>query len=256
MSADPPQAADAPDAVMLNFLPEERRRLTQQGVELFALHYYAPWLGVLVPERDRLGSLEIRYDPRDISRIYVRDPSDGQFRVTKRRDGATTSLTLWEHRRARREKRATRARTAAEKIAISREIGAIVAAARAMKAQTPRSTKTEARDAVRATQAAEALKPYQTMEPSGAAPSLIRVAPAIAADRELVTLCPNISSSMCGPCSRRRWPSASPSSARHVGSARTRLSPRTGACRRCWSGRRCCAPKAFCSSAPTPTARR
>ncbi len=167
---DPPQAADAPDAVMLNFLPEERRRLTQQGVELFALHYYAPWLGVLVPERDRLGSLEIRYDPRDISRIYVRDPSDGQFRVAKRRDGATTSLTLWEHRRARREKRATRARTATEKIAISREIGAIVAAARAMKAQTPRSTKTEARDAVRAAQAAEASKPYQTMEPNGAPP--------------------------------------------------------------------------------------
>ena len=60
-----------------------------QGVELFALHYYAPWLGVLVPERDRLGRLEIRYDPRDISRVYVRDPSDGQFRVTPRRDGNT-----------------------------------------------------------------------------------------------------------------------------------------------------------------------
>ena len=67
---------DAPDAVLLNFLPGAQRRLTPQGVELFALHYYAPWLGVLVPERDRIDKLEIRYDPRDISRIYVRDPGD------------------------------------------------------------------------------------------------------------------------------------------------------------------------------------
>jgi putative transposase len=93
--ADPPQAADAADGVLLNFLPDERRRLTLQGVELFALHYYAPWLGVLVPERDRLGSLDVRYDPRDISRIYVRDPSDGQFRVgdaPRRRDGLADTM--------------------------------------------------------------------------------------------------------------------------------------------------------------------
>ena len=29
--------------------------------------YYAEWLGGLVPERDRIGKLEVRYDPRDIS---------------------------------------------------------------------------------------------------------------------------------------------------------------------------------------------
>ena len=43
--ADLPQTVDAPEAVLLNFLPEERRRLAPQGLELFALHYYAPWLG-------------------------------------------------------------------------------------------------------------------------------------------------------------------------------------------------------------------
>lgn len=168
---DLPEVADAPEAVLLIFLPEKRRRLTQQGLELFALHYYAPWLGVLVPERDRLEKLEVRYDPRDISRIYVRDPADDSFRVATRRDGVTASLTLWEHLRDRREKRAAQARTAAEKIAISREIGAIVTAARAAKTRTPRSSKTEFRDAVRAAQAAEAPKPYQTMEPTEAPPA-------------------------------------------------------------------------------------
>ena len=97
---------------------------------MFALHFYAPWLGVLVPERDRIGTLEIRYDPRDISRIYVRDPGDSAFRVATHRDGVTTPLTLWEHRRDRREQRAAASRTTSEKIAITREIAAIVTAAR------------------------------------------------------------------------------------------------------------------------------
>jgi putative transposase len=168
--ADLPEVADAPEAVLLNFLPGKERRLTQQGVELFALHYYASWLGVLVPERDRIGKLEIRYDPRDISRIYVRDPRDGAFRVATRRDGVTTPLTLWEHLRDRREQRAAQARTATKKIAISREIGEIVTAARTTKTRITCSSKAEFRDAVRAVQAAEAPKPYQAMKPADAPP--------------------------------------------------------------------------------------
>ncbi|WP_036255246.1 Mu transposase C-terminal domain-containing protein [Methylocapsa acidiphila] len=167
-AADLPGGADAPDAVLLNFLPGAQRRLTPQGVELFALHYYAPWLGVLVPERDRIDKLEIRYDPRDISRIYVRDPGDNTFRVAARRDGATTPLTLWEHLRDRREQRAAQARSATEKVAISREIGAIVTTARTTRTQAPRSSKGELRDAVRSAKAAEAAKPHQSLEPAGA----------------------------------------------------------------------------------------
>jgi putative transposase len=166
-----PEVADVPDAVLLNFLPGVRRRLTQQGVELLALHYYAPWLGVLVPERDRIGKVDIRYDPRDISRIYIWDPGDSVFRVATRRDGVTTSLTLWEHQRDRREQRATQVRTATEKIAITREIGAIVTAARTTKTRSARSSKTELRDAIRSVQAAEGPKPYQAMEPAKEPPA-------------------------------------------------------------------------------------
>ena len=167
-AADPSGVADAPDAVLLNFLPGAQRRLTPQGVQLFALNYYAPWLGVLVPERDRIDKLEIRYDPRDISRIYVRDPGDKTFRVAARRDGATTPLTLWEHLRDRRGRRAAQVRSATEKVAISREIGAIVTSARTTRTGAPRSSKGELRDAVRAAKAAEAVKPYQSLEPAGA----------------------------------------------------------------------------------------
>src|SRR5690606_20726618 len=93
-----PLSRDEPAQVLLTFLPGAERRLTQQGVSMFALDYYDHWLGPLISRRDRLPKLEVRYDPRDISHIYVRDPETLQFRPVKRRDGLKTSLTLWEHR--------------------------------------------------------------------------------------------------------------------------------------------------------------
>lgn len=90
-----PERPDDPDRVLLSFLPSATRLLSPQGLSMFALHYYAPWLGSLVPERDRLGKLEVRYDPRDISHIYVRDPETRSFRSIERRDGCLEPMTLW-----------------------------------------------------------------------------------------------------------------------------------------------------------------
>ena len=96
-SAALPRFQDDPPRVLLSFLPGAERQLSPQGVSMFAMHYYSPWLGILVPQRDRLGKLEVRYDPRDISHIYIRDPDTRQFRPVERRDGNLASLTLWEH---------------------------------------------------------------------------------------------------------------------------------------------------------------
>ena len=75
---------DDPDQVLIAFLPGEERTLTPQGLSMFALDYYDDWLGTLVPSRDRLGKLPVRYDPRDISHVYVRDPGSGAFRPVGR----------------------------------------------------------------------------------------------------------------------------------------------------------------------------
>ena len=56
-------------------------------------------------------------------------------------------------------------RTTSEKIAITREIAAIVTAARATKTRARRSSKAEVRDKVRSTKAADAPKPHQLMKP-------------------------------------------------------------------------------------------
>ena len=78
-----PRFNDDPHTVLLSFLPGTERRLSPQGISMFAVHYYASWLGGLIPQRDRLGKLEVRYDPRDISHIYVRDP-EGRHLPTRR----------------------------------------------------------------------------------------------------------------------------------------------------------------------------
>lgn len=154
---DLPRFEDDPQHVLLSFLPGTERQLSPQGISMFALHYFAPWLGVLVPQRDRLGKLEIRYDPRDISHVYVRDPETRQYRPVERRDGRLKSLTLWEFEAERARRRTTNQRSSVEQVAFRREIASIASAAKPSKSQL--------RDAVRGAHAAAAVKPYSAIRP-------------------------------------------------------------------------------------------
>ena len=161
-SRDLPRFEDDPARVVLAFLPGAERRLSPQGVSMFALDYYSPWLGGLVPRRDRLGRLEVRYDPRDISHIYIRDPETREFQSVGRRDGWLVPMTLWEHEGDRGRRRAANARSDAEKVTLQRRIAEIVGESK--------PSKVDLRDAVRRTHAAEASKPYEAMRPSAPAP--------------------------------------------------------------------------------------
>ena len=156
-SGDLPRFEDDAVRVVLAFLPGAERRLSPQGVSLFALDYYSPWLGSLVPLRDRLGRLEVRYDPRDISHIYVRDPETREFRSVGRRDGRLDPITLWEHEGDRARRRAVNARSDTEKVKFQRRIAEIVGGSKPSKAKL--------RDAVRRIHSAEAGKPYEAMRP-------------------------------------------------------------------------------------------
>ncbi|MFX7938315.1 Mu transposase C-terminal domain-containing protein, partial [Acinetobacter baumannii] len=83
----------------------ERRALTPQGVSINAIDYYGDVLGPLVPDRDRLGKLDFRYDPRDVSRVYLHHPQTKEFVPVGRRDGSVEKITLWEHALGRRDRR-------------------------------------------------------------------------------------------------------------------------------------------------------
>jgi putative transposase len=152
-----PRFDDDPQRVLLSFLPGTERQLSPQGISMFAMHYYSPWLSAVVPERDRLGRLEVRYDPRDISRVYVRDPETRLFRPVERRDGQLTSVTLWEHAAERSRRRAANHRSSTEKVALRREIAAIV--------QSAKPSRRQLRNAARNVHAAAAEKPYAVMQP-------------------------------------------------------------------------------------------
>ena len=146
---------DDPAQVLLNFLPRSNRRLTQQGISMFALDYYSTWLGRIIAQRDRLSKLEVRYDPRDISHIYVHDPETSEFRPVERRDGCLTPVTLWEHRGERDRRRSLDTRSEAEKVALRREITAVV--------EHSKRRNSELRDSVRGAHAAEAPKIYDSV---------------------------------------------------------------------------------------------
>jgi putative transposase len=146
--------------VLLTFLPgpREGRALTPQGISLFALDYYSPWLGPWVPQRDRIGKLDVRYDPRDISRIYVREPGTQTFRSVQRRDGVVSPTTKWEHEAHRGAQRTRNHRSHVQKVGALRQMDAI-----ADNAQQRR--KSDLRQAVRKRHAAAASKPFDGMEP-------------------------------------------------------------------------------------------
>jgi putative transposase len=91
---DPVTVAD-PHRLLIDFLPIERRLIRRDGVSLHCIHYWSDVLRTWIGESQRMI---IRYDPRDLSRIYLLAP-DGQYYDLSYRDLRRPSLTLWEHRR-------------------------------------------------------------------------------------------------------------------------------------------------------------
>jgi putative transposase len=170
-AAELPRRGDNVLQVLIAFLPGGERRLTPQGVSFEALDYYAPWLGELVPERDRLGMLEVRADPRDLSHIYVRHPHTGLFQPAPRRDGRMEPITLWEHKRNRAARRASAGRPPEMKVALRRAISEIAAAAQRPAKVRPAgsATKSVLRAAARSAHATSADKPYRAMAPDAPA---------------------------------------------------------------------------------------
>ena len=85
-------------AFWTSFLPETRRRLLKDGIHLEKIRY---WSDVLARDLGRSGEMRIKYDPRDLSRIFVRRP-DGGYIEARYRNLAYPVVTIWEWRNAKR----------------------------------------------------------------------------------------------------------------------------------------------------------
>lgn len=87
---------DQPDQFALSFLPFERRTLRRDGLHLFNIRYWDPALPVIV----KLGeSVLVRYDPRNLSKVYVAG-SDERYHPIPYADLTLPPITLWEQRAA------------------------------------------------------------------------------------------------------------------------------------------------------------
>ena len=65
-------------AFWTSFLPETRRQLLKDGIHLEKIRY---WSDVLARDLGRSGEMRIKYDPRDLSRIFVRRPDGGYTKL-------------------------------------------------------------------------------------------------------------------------------------------------------------------------------
>jgi putative transposase len=95
---------DRPEQFALSFLPFEHRTLRRDGLHLFNIRYWDPVLPAIVRPGE---SVMVRYDPRNLSKIYVAGPDDSYVPVSYA-DLTLPSITLWEQRAAMKAERAGR----------------------------------------------------------------------------------------------------------------------------------------------------
>ncbi|MGO4568017.1 Mu transposase C-terminal domain-containing protein [Rhizobium sp. 2YAF20] len=79
---------------VLDFLPFEERVIRRDGLHLFGLKY---WDDVLSPWAGGPGKMRVRYDPRDISCVFVDAPNGESWPVRFAKLGRP-QITLGEHR--------------------------------------------------------------------------------------------------------------------------------------------------------------
>jgi putative transposase len=83
----------------VSFLPDEERKLRPDGIHLFGLRYWSSALTVDVGRVEE--KLLVKYDPRDLARVFVRRPT-GNFVEARYADLTLPSITLSEARAAHR----------------------------------------------------------------------------------------------------------------------------------------------------------
>jgi putative transposase len=91
-----PRIPDSADKFRLTFLPGNWRTVTRSGIEMFSMQYQSPALEPLVEQHVKRM---VRYDPRDLSEVFVEGPT-GHVRATLT-NTTIPPFSLWEWREIR-----------------------------------------------------------------------------------------------------------------------------------------------------------
>lgn len=133
-----------PEAFIIDFLPIIYRKIGRAGFIIDHVNYFADCLKPLIAKRKQLDRFVLRRDPRDLSRIWVLDPSSNQYFEIPYRTISNPAVTLGEHRNALRELR-KRGRASVNEAAIFRMVDQMRAIEQAAISESKHARKNVAR---------------------------------------------------------------------------------------------------------------
>jgi putative transposase len=166
----PPRQPIDREQFFYDFLPFELRKVRRDGIALFNTHYWDDILSVWAGQLDR--QLRVKYDPRDLSRIYLEAPDSKHWPI-RMRDLRRPPITLWESRAVRQALRAQgRGQIAEQMIFDAIEAQRLLIAEALGKSKSARRAAQRTAYAVASGQLAAALPPSpHALEPSAAPPA-------------------------------------------------------------------------------------
>ena len=91
------------EAFWVSFLPSELRKVRRDGIHLFQIRYWSDALASHIGRGE--GKVVVRYDPRDLSVIWV-ELDGGRYAEARYRNLEMPPVSLWEYREAMKKARA------------------------------------------------------------------------------------------------------------------------------------------------------
>ncbi|WP_262031977.1 Mu transposase C-terminal domain-containing protein [Microvirga sp. Mcv34] len=155
------------DAFRVSFLPSEQRQVRRDGIHLFGIRYWADALAGHVSRKD--GKVVVRYDPRDLSAIWV-ELEGGRCVEARYRNLEIPPVSLWEYREAMQKGRALGKKGSNETV-----LAQLIHQQRQIADESRRLTKAERRsrerrgtlkDSIRSDPPPEGLRPVDTGDTS------------------------------------------------------------------------------------------
>ena len=117
--SNPPRMPKDRTEFLAGLLPYEMRLPRRDGFHLFNIRYWSDALVKLLGRHEQ--KLMVRYDPRDLSRVWIRRP-DGRHVEARYKNLGREPISLWEHGRAMERLRAQGRKEVSEEI-LFRAIG-------------------------------------------------------------------------------------------------------------------------------------
>lgn len=102
----PPMPANTKEFI-IDFLPYQERTVQRQGLQIHGIHYFHDTLRrwIKQPDKNRKETQKfiVRYDPRDLSKVYFYDPEIEAYCSVPYRNTSYPPISLWEFKQIKKK---------------------------------------------------------------------------------------------------------------------------------------------------------